>query len=99
MFTAEFQTTAPREAKAPAARLELRIEYCEIGHYDGIARRLLDEVAREFPGAAIEPALVPSAGGVFEVTVGGRLVFSKRANLRLPEAAEVFYHVGQALRR
>ncbi|MCU0620137.1 MAG: Rdx family protein [Gemmatimonadales bacterium] len=34
------------------------------------------ELTREFPG--IETRLVPSSGGVFEVTVNGHLVFSKK---------------------
>jgi len=34
--------------------------------------------------------LVPSSGGVFEVTVDGELIFSKRAQDRFPEHAEIF---------
>ena len=33
--------------------------------------------------------LVPSSGGVFEVTVDGRLVFSKRALRRHAEQGEI----------
>jgi len=33
--------------------------------------------------------MVPSSGGVFEVSVEGRLVFSKRAARRHPEPGEV----------
>ena len=33
--------------------------------------------------------LVPSSGGVFEVTVDGRLVFSKRALRRHAEPGEI----------
>jgi len=32
--------------------------------------------------------LVPSSGGVFEVTVNGSLVFSKKATGRFPETDE-----------
>ena len=32
---------------------------------------------------------VPSGGGVFEVTVGGKLVFSKKEQKRFPEYGEV----------
>jgi selenoprotein W-related protein len=35
------------------------------------------ELEAAFPG--VRTRLVPSSGGVFEVTVDGRLVFSKRA--------------------
>jgi selenoprotein W-related protein len=36
---------------------------------------------------------VPSAGGVFEVTVDGELVFSKKALDRFPEHAEIFAEI------
>lgn len=34
--------------------------------------------------------MVPSSGGVFEVTVDGELVFSKKAQDRFPDHAEIF---------
>ena len=37
----------------------------------------------------VEPKLVPGSGGVFEVTVDGNLVFSKKATKRFPEPGEV----------
>jgi selenoprotein W-related protein len=33
--------------------------------------------------------LIPSSGGVFEVTAGGRTIFSKKALGRRPEPGEV----------
>jgi len=33
--------------------------------------------------------LVPSSGGVFEVTAGDHVLFSKRATRRFPEPGEV----------
>jgi selenoprotein W-related protein len=36
-----------------------------------------------------EVRLIPSSGGVFEVTVDGELVFSKKASRRLAEPGEV----------
>ena len=45
-----------------------------------------DELTAEF-GADV--ALVRSSGGVFEVTVDDRLVFSKKALGRFPEAGEL----------
>ncbi len=38
-------------------------------------------------GAEVE--LVPGTGGVFEITVDGRLAFSKRAEGRFPTTEEV----------
>lgn len=36
-----------------------------------------------------EVTLVPSSGGVFEVTAGSRTIFSKKATGRKPEPGEV----------
>jgi len=37
----------------------------------------------------VSAELIPSGGGVFEVTVDGRLVFSKKALGRFPDDGEV----------
>jgi selenoprotein W-related protein len=37
----------------------------------------------------IEAKLIPGGGGVFEVTVDGRLVFSKKAAGRFPDPSEI----------
>ncbi|MEM7235934.1 MAG: Rdx family protein [Planctomycetota bacterium] len=66
------------------------MEFCVAGNYERIARRLASAIESEF---SIDVALIPSRGGVLEVSVGGRLIFSKKANRRFPEADEVAYHV------
>ncbi len=71
----------------------LRVEFCEKSRYGRIAKQLAESVAREFD---IDVELMPSRGGVFEVSVDGRLVFSKRASYRLPDTDEIAYHVGIA---
>jgi selenoprotein W-related protein len=38
----------------------------------------------------VEPGLIPSAGGVFEVEADGELVFSKKALDRFPEDEEIY---------
>jgi selenoprotein W-related protein len=45
------------------------------------------ELEQAFPG--VESRLVPSGGGVFEVTVDGTLVFSKKALGRHAKPGEV----------
>lgn len=45
------------------------------------------ELKREVPDADVR--LVPSSGGVFEVTVDGNLVFSKKALRRHAEPGEI----------
>ncbi len=47
----------------------------------------MDEIRREFPDADVRT--VPSSGGVFEVTVDGALVFSKKALRRHAQPGEV----------
>ena len=41
------------------------------------------------PRSIAELTLIPSGGGVFEVTVDGDLVFSKKATKRHPEYREI----------
>ncbi|MBW6519563.1 MAG: Rdx family protein [Desulfoarculaceae bacterium] len=36
-----------------------------------------------------EVELIPSSGGVFEVTVNGKTIFSKKELARFPEAGEI----------
>ena len=51
----------------------------------GLAERILTEKKQAV--SALE--LVPSGGGVFEVEVDGRLVFSKKKEGRFPEWSEI----------
>jgi len=44
----------------------------------------------------VKSRLIPGSGGVFEVKVNDKLVFSKRATGRFPEHDEIFFHVKQA---
>jgi selenoprotein W-related protein len=37
--------------------------------------------------------MIPSSGGVFEVTVDDELVFSKRTQDRFPDHAEIFQEI------
>jgi selenoprotein W-related protein len=48
---------------------------------------LAAELERDFPHSEVH--LVPSSGGVFEVEVDGKLVFSKKASRRHAEPGEV----------
>jgi selenoprotein W-related protein len=45
------------------------------------------EIQQAFPEAEVQ--LIPSSGGVFEVTVDGTLVFSKKALRRHAQPGEV----------
>jgi selenoprotein W-related protein len=46
-------------------------------------------------GTGIKPDLVKSSGGVFEITTGGQLIFSKKATGRFPSDEEVLTALGR----
>lgn len=50
---------------------------------------MTEELLRDFGNDIRELTLAPSSGGRFEVTVDGRLIFSKKATGRHPEYSEV----------
>lgn len=52
-----------------------------------MASGLKSELEREFSVAKID--LLESGGGVFEVTVDGKLIFSKKKLDRFPERGEI----------
>jgi selT/selW/selH-like putative selenoprotein len=54
---------------------------------------LAAELKQAFPGAEVR--LIESSGGVFEVAVDGRPVFSKKASRRHAEPGEVLKTVQQ----
>ncbi len=64
----------------------MQIEYCVVGTYKPRAAGLAEEIAQQFD---IQPVLVKGRDGVFEVTLDGEVIFSKKANGRFPEPGEV----------
>lgn len=84
----------PGSRVEPVSVESCSVEYCVPGNHADRALGLASALRRQFD-LAVE--LVPSRGGVFEVRVGGRLVFSKRATRRFPDDDEIFYHVRQAV--
>ena len=68
------------------------IKYCVPGNYERIATTLAEAIETSLGQS---PELVPSRDGVFEVSVHGRVVFSKRACSRFPDQEEIFYHLRQ----
>jgi selT/selW/selH-like putative selenoprotein len=59
-----------------------------------VAAGLADKLKSRYD---VEPHLIESGGGVFEVEVDGRLVFSKKKQGRFPEDEEIFRAVDAAL--
>lgn len=95
MFTARQHKSAILEANRRVRRPRkdvspVSIEYCVPAGYERVAADIAEAVRDE---CRLSTELVPSRGGVFEVHVNGRLVFSKRASWRLPDPDEVLFHI------
>ena len=58
---------------------------------------LSSELLEEFSGEIANWTLIPSGGGVFEITIDGELVFSKKALDRYPDAQEIRLEIKQAV--
>ena len=67
--------------------MKLSIEYCSVWNYLPIASSLEAELKKSFP--TIEISLISSGGGVFEVVLDEKLIFSKKALNRFPEKGEI----------
>ena len=68
-------------------RVEIR--YCTRCRFMLRAAYLAQELLTTFEKELGEVALVPSSGGIFEVTLDGETVASNRRTKRMPEAGEV----------
>ena len=58
-----------------------------------LTTEILDKFATEIGNWT----LIPSSGGVFELTINGDLVFSKKGKGRYPESGEVLSLIQKAL--
>jgi selenoprotein W-related protein len=73
--------------------MRVMIEYCVVLNYEPRAAALAAEIRKAYPQA--EVVLIESAGGVFEVEVDGRRVFSKKGAARHPAPGEVLQLIKQ----
>ena len=73
--------------------MKLSIEYCSVWNYLPKATSLEAELKQSFVGMDI--TLISSGGGVFEVTIDGDLIFSKKALDRFPEKDEIIRIINQ----
>ena len=67
--------------------MKISIEYCAMWNYLPKASSLEVELKNNFPQAGI--SLISSGGGVFEISLNGDLIFSKKALNRFPESGEI----------
>ena len=68
--------------------MKVSIEYCAVWNYLPKASSLEAELKQHFP--EVDIALIPSGGGVFEVSFNKKLIFSKKSLNRFPEKGEIF---------
>ncbi len=67
--------------------MKISIEYCAMWNYLPKASSLEVELKNNFPQADI--SLISSGGGVFEISLNGNLIFSKKALNRFPDVGEI----------
>lgn len=75
----------------------LRIVYCTRCGFMLRAAWLAQELLSAFAGEIAEVALVPSGGGVFEVYVDDRLVYSRQQEGCFLDAREVKQRIGDRI--
>lgn len=67
----------------------LEIEYCSQCRFVLRAAWIAQELLWAFDGELGEVALIPGKGGVFDVRLDGRELFSRQKLQRFPEAKEI----------
>jgi len=67
----------------------ITIEYCTAWGYLPRAVALIDNLLGEHKNEISELKIIPSSDGVFEITIGDELIFSKKELGRFPEENEV----------
>ena len=72
-----------------AEKPEMEIVYCAECGYLPDAISITERLLKEFPRRMERISLVPASQGLFEVTFGGKLIFSKLEKGRLPAVHEV----------
>jgi len=66
--------------------MKITIEYCGVWNFEPRAASLADQIKTQFD---LQPELIRSGGGVFEIEIDKELVFSKKAEDRFPEDEEI----------
>ncbi len=72
---------------SPSPRIE--IEYCRQCRWQLRAGWMAQELLATFESELGEVALVPGTGGIFEVRLDGRTIWSRKEESRFPELKEL----------
>ncbi len=69
--------------------MKITIEYCNVWNYLPRAAGLASELLEKYGTNVDELILLPSGGGVYEITKNGELIFSKKKLDRFPDDGEI----------
>ena len=69
--------------------MKLTIDYCNSWNYLPRASRMAVDLLEKYGNNVTELTLIPSSGGVYEVTKNGTLIFSKKELQRFPKQDEL----------
>ncbi len=72
-----------------AQRVKVEIEYCDPCHYTLEAVKLVEDLLQYHSSLIDAVTVVPSDGGVFDVRVDGKKVYSLLETGRYPTAADI----------
>lgn len=75
--------------------MKIKIEYCGMWNYEPRASSLEEEIKNVYSDAKIE--LIRSSGGVFEIFVDDKLIFSKYNLSRFPDDGEILERIKSSL--
>jgi selenoprotein W-related protein len=81
--------SAGPDREAGAAKPAITIEYCRQCRWLLRAAWMAQEILSTFEEEVGGVTLVPGTGGVFVVSVGGTIVWSRKAEGRFPDIAEL----------
>jgi len=76
---------------------KIEIKYCSQCRWLMRSAWMAQELLTTFEGDIDELTLLPSTGGIFEITANGELIWSRKAQGRFPEITELKQSVRDAI--
>ena len=69
--------------------MTIHIEFCEKWNYHSDFDRVSKQIKKNIPNAQVEGNAKPPRSGAFEVTIDGKLVYSKFQTGNFPQKGEI----------
>jgi len=70
--------------------MDISIAYCNEWNYLPRATSMASKILEKYGNGITSLAMIPSSGGVYEVTKNNNLIFSKKNEGRFPELDEIY---------